>query len=59
MPRCAVAFRIRFQNGMGAVAGVNQTRPHCVNQLGKTKSTLSGTAWHGHGIPAPEFLLLF
>jgi hypothetical protein len=41
MPRCAVALRIRFQNGMvvarrrRGMAYVNQTRPHCVNQMGK------------------------
>jgi len=29
-----------------SMASVNQTRPHCVNQMGKTHSkTLSGTAW--------------
>jgi hypothetical protein len=44
MPRCAVALRSRFQNGMAralhgrSMACVNQTRPHCVNQMGKTKS---------------------
>jgi hypothetical protein len=35
------------------MASVNQTRPHCINQMGKTHSkTLSGTAWawHGHGM---------
>ena len=40
------------------MASVNQTRPHCVNQMGKTHSkTLAArrgrrTAWarHGHGI---------
>jgi hypothetical protein len=33
--------------------GVNQTRPHCVNQMGKnTIKTFSGTAWaqHGNGV---------
>jgi hypothetical protein len=61
MPRCAVALRSRFQNGMvlawhgGGVACVNQTRPHCVNQMGKTQSKLlaarhgRGTAWERHG----------
>ena len=57
MPCCAVTLRIRFQNGMG-MASVNQTRPHCVNQMGKTRSKPSaaghakGTAWawHGHGM---------
>jgi hypothetical protein len=42
MPRCAVALRGRFQIGMvvawqgNDMACVNQTRPHCVNQTGKT-----------------------
>jgi hypothetical protein len=42
MPRCAVALRSRFQNGIfvtwqaNGMACVNQTRPHCVNQTGKT-----------------------
>jgi hypothetical protein len=37
------------------MACVNQTRPHCVNQMGKTQSKLSaarhdrGTAWARHG----------
>jgi hypothetical protein len=46
MPRCAVALRSRFQSGMVVawhgrgmgMARVNQTRPHCVNQMEKTKS---------------------
>jgi hypothetical protein len=59
MPRCALALRRRFQNGMvvawhgRGMACVNQTRPHCVNQMGKTQSKPpSGTAWarHGHGM---------
>jgi hypothetical protein len=39
MPRCAVVLRGRFQNGMvvawqgNGMARVNQTRPHCVNQM--------------------------
>jgi len=40
------------------MASVNQTRPHCVNQMGKTHSKPlaarhgRGTAWerHGHGM---------
>ena len=40
------------------VASVDQTRPHCVNQMGKTKSKplaaghVRGTAWarYGHGM---------
>jgi hypothetical protein len=44
MPRCAVALRSHFQNGIvvawhgRGMACVNQTRPHCVNQVGKTQS---------------------
>jgi len=35
------------------MASVNQTRPHRVNQMGKTHSkTLSGTAWQGNGMGA-------
>jgi hypothetical protein len=40
----AVALRGRFQNGIfvawrgNGMACVNQTRPHCVNQMGKTQS---------------------
>jgi hypothetical protein len=44
MTRCETALRSRFQKGMVAawvwhgrgMACVNQTRPHCVNQMGKT-----------------------
>jgi hypothetical protein len=52
----AVALKGRFQNGMfvawqgNGMACVNQTRPHCVNQMGKTIYTLSGKAWHGNGM---------
>jgi hypothetical protein len=44
MPRSAVALRNRFQNGMvvawqgNGMGCVNQTRPHCVNLMGKTQS---------------------
>jgi hypothetical protein len=44
MLRCAVALRSCFQNGIvvawhgRGMACVNQTRPHCVNQMGKTQS---------------------
>jgi hypothetical protein len=62
MPRCAVALRGRFQNGMfmvwqgNGMACVNQTRPHCVNQTGKTQSKPLAerhggeTAWERHGM---------
>jgi hypothetical protein len=43
VPRCAVALRGRFQNGMTCV---NQTRLHCVNQMGTTQSKLLA-ARHG------------
>jgi hypothetical protein len=61
MPRCAVALRSCFQNGMvvalhgRGMACVNQTRPHCVNQMGNTQSKAflarhgRGTAWARHG----------
>jgi hypothetical protein len=44
MSHCAVALRSRCQNGMvlewhgRVMAFVNQTRPHCVDQMGKTQS---------------------
>jgi hypothetical protein len=44
MPRCVVALRGRFQNGIfvawqeNGMACVNQTRPHCINQIGKIQS---------------------
>jgi hypothetical protein len=59
MPRCAVALRSRFKNGVvvawhgRGIACVNQTRPRCVNQMGKTQSkTFSGAAWQGNGMGA-------
>jgi hypothetical protein len=54
MPCCAVALRSRFQNAV-IMAGVNQTWPHCVNQMGMTQSKPlaaqhgRGTAWEWHG----------
>jgi hypothetical protein len=62
MPRCAVALKSCFQNGMvvawhrRGTAYVNQTRPPCVNQMGKTISKplaarqCRGTAWKRHGM---------
>jgi hypothetical protein len=44
MQRCTVALRSRFQNGMvlewqgNGIVCVNQTRSHCVNQMGNTQS---------------------
>jgi len=49
-PCCAVALRRKpwSEQGMGrGMASVNQTRPHCVNQMGNTFETLGGTAWQG------------
>ena len=48
---------VRARHGHG-MASVNQTRPHCVNQMGKTPSKPlaarhdRGTTWarHGHGM---------
>jgi hypothetical protein len=62
MPRCAVALRSRFQNGMAwerhgrGMAYVKQTRPHCVYQMGKSQSKPlaerhgRGMAWERHGM---------
>jgi hypothetical protein len=62
MPRFAVALIIRFQNGMvvawhgRGMACVNQTRLHCVYQMGKTQSKPlaarhgRGTAWGRHSM---------
>jgi hypothetical protein len=60
MLRCAVALRSHFQNGMVVarqgcgMASVNQTRPDCANQMGKTQSKplvarhgrVMGTTWY-------------
>ena len=60
-PCCAVTLRRTAwsEHGMGmawhGMASVNQTRPHCVNQMGKTHSKPlaarhgRGTAWARHG----------
>jgi hypothetical protein len=45
---CAVALRRTAWHGRG-MASVNQTRPHCVNQMGKTHSKHLA-ARHGHGM---------
>jgi hypothetical protein len=71
MPRLchdpAVALRGRFQNGIfvawqgNGMACVNQTRPRCVNQMGKTQSKPlverhgRGTAWERHGMCESAF----
>jgi hypothetical protein len=47
------------------IANVNQTRPHCVNEMGKTHSkTLAtrhgrGTAWARHAMCESAFSRLF
>jgi hypothetical protein len=48
-PTGAVALRTAWsEHGM---ASVNQTWPHCVNQMEKTHSkSFSGTAWLGNGM---------
>jgi hypothetical protein len=55
MPRCTVVLRSRSKNDMvvarhvlGTVC-VNQTRPHCVNKMGKTQSKHLA-ARHGNGM---------
>ena len=61
---CAVALRRTAWSERG-MASVNQTRPHCVNQMGKTHSKPlaaqhgRGTAWaqHGHGVLCVNWLL--
>jgi hypothetical protein len=46
------------------MANVNQTRPHCVNEMGKTQSKLlvtrhgRGTAWARHGMCESALKLL-
>jgi hypothetical protein len=51
MPRCAVALKSRFQNGM-AWHGVCESNTAALRKLnGKdTILTLSGTAWECHGV---------
>ena len=70
MPCCAVVLGSRFQNGMVTArqghgkAFVNQTRPRCVNQMGKTQSKAlatqhgRGTEWYGHGMVCVNYPLM-
>jgi hypothetical protein len=64
MLRCAMALRSRFQNGMvmawhwHGMACVNQTRPHCVNQMGRTQSKPLATR-HGRGTAWYVWISLF
>ena len=44
------------EHGIG-MASVNHTRPHCVNEMGKTFYTLSGTAWARHAMCELAFSL--
>jgi hypothetical protein len=65
----AMALRGLFQKGMfvawqgNGVACVNQTRPHCVNQMGKTQYKAlaerhgRGTAWERHGMCESALIL--
>jgi hypothetical protein len=54
-PCCAVALRRTAWHGRG-MASVNQTRPHCVNQMGETHCEPlaarhgRGTAWAQHAV---------
>jgi hypothetical protein len=71
MTRCVVALRSRFQNGMVVawhgrdMACVNQTRPRCVTQVGKTQSKPlmarhergMGTALARHGMCELAFIV--
>jgi hypothetical protein len=62
LPCCAATLRSRFQKGMVVIwhgrgmACVNQTRPHCVNQMGKKQSKPLAArygrkmAWERHGM---------
>ena len=54
---------VRAWHGLG-MASVNQTRPHCVNQMGKTHSKPlaarhgRGTAWARHAMCESAFTVL-
>ena len=49
---CCLNGMVGTWHGHG-MATVNQTRPHCVIQMGKKHSKkLSGTAWQGKGMGA-------
>jgi hypothetical protein len=71
MPCCAVALRSHFQNGMVVarhkrdMPRVSQTRPQCINQIGKPQSKHlaarhgRGRTWARHGMYELGFTLLF
>jgi len=47
---------VRAWHGHG-MASVNQTRPHCVNQMGKTHSKpLAARHGHGNGMGAASYV---
>ena len=54
---------VRAGHGRG-MASVNETRPHCVNQMGKTYSKFlaarhgRGTAWARHAMSESAFIPL-
>jgi hypothetical protein len=66
----AMALTGRFQKGIvvarqgNGMVCVNQTRPHCVNKMGKTQSKAlperhgRGTAWERHGMCESAFMAL-
>jgi hypothetical protein len=57
----AVALRCRFQNGIfvawqgNGMACKNQTRPHCVNQMGKTQFK---SLAERHGMGTAKYVLI-
>jgi len=59
-PCCALALRIQARSEHG-MASMNQTRPHCVNQIGKTHSKPlaarygRGTSWARHAMCESAF----
>jgi hypothetical protein len=63
-PCCAVALRRTAWSEHG-MASVNQTGPHCVNQMGKTHSKPlvaqhgRGTAWAWNGMCKSAFMLKY
>jgi hypothetical protein len=58
-PCCAVALRRTAWSEHG-MTSVYQTRPHCVNQTGKTHSkplqARHGRGRHGHGMGTPYYV---
>jgi hypothetical protein len=61
MPHSVVILRNHFQNGMvlawyrRSMVCVNQTQPHCVNQMGMTQSKPL-VAWQGNSIGAAWYV---